>query len=156
MLIQDYLDKAKIEQGIKSDRQLALAVGVKSSNISQFRKGTFCPADKTMITIAQLAGEDINIALLRLNIWRSGAAGGAQYYKNILKLLQNSVASLLILVTIMATPTERVQASTHNHNQAYSSDLLLISLSQVRVLFGEPLSRFLRYLKSLLNLLSFA
>ena len=158
--VQEYMDAAKEAQGYTSDRELARALNITSGPINQLRTGRTLPKDETMIAIATLAGEDVNVALLRLNIWRSTAPGTAKYYKNILTQLQKTVAAIIVAIALNFSPGLRIQeaqaAGTPNSGieqlaGEYTSRSLLISLSQVRVLFGEPFRRTHRLIKSLLG-----
>ncbi|MEO0611779.1 MAG: helix-turn-helix domain-containing protein [Pseudomonadota bacterium] len=100
--VQEYMDAAIEAQNLTSDRQLARAIGITPAPINLLRKGKTLPSDETMIGIAKLAGEDVQIALLRLNIWRAGSAGSAKYYKNILSILQRGAASMAGIALCLA------------------------------------------------------
>ena len=73
LTVDEYLDKAAHNLGVKSDSQLAKHLGVNRSMISQIRTKRAWPSDATMIKIAHLADEDEEEALLSLNIWRNSS-----------------------------------------------------------------------------------
>lgn len=93
--IDEYLDKAKHTQKLKSDRQLSAALGVKGSYITFYRTKRSWPSDALMIKIAELANEDPQEALLNLNIWRNADSAAASMYSNLLDKLK--IAAMLCL-----------------------------------------------------------
>ena len=93
----DYLDLAIKKQGLKSDRELSRALELKSNNtMTNMRSGKHLPSDDTMIKIAELAGEPVDVALLRLNLWRSKTPETREHYAAIAERLAKQASSWLI------------------------------------------------------------
>lgn len=111
-----YLEKAKENAGIPSDRKLGIALGRSDALINQMRRGRAFPSDDVMIQLATLAGIDPYIALIDLNSWRSeGAARTA--YKEILK----RISVIIILVSVCVSPLA-AQASVNKEQCYYGKD----------------------------------
>lgn len=79
--VDDYLDRAKSLQKIKSDNKLAKRLGITSASCSQYRLKRAWPSDQTMINIADLCQMDRGQALIDLNLWRSQTAQTQAEYK---------------------------------------------------------------------------
>lgn len=121
MDINDYMDAAKDKQGLTSDRQLSRLMGMSQGPINTMRNGKTLPKDETMITLALLGGQDVGIALLRLNTWRNGSSIAGEYYKNILSVFAKGAAMIGFIAIILTTPIERASAKNNtnypvNHN----------------------------------------
>jgi transcriptional regulator with XRE-family HTH domain len=53
-----YIDNIKVKADIKSDRQLAIKIGIDPSYLCEIIKGTKMPSDKHCIKLAEIAGEE--------------------------------------------------------------------------------------------------
>lgn len=95
--IDDYLDKAKHNHNLKSDRQLSIMLGVTGNYVTFYRTKRSWPSDALMIKIADLAGEDQTEALINLNIWRNSDSAAAPLYSRLLDKLK--VAAMLCIAT---------------------------------------------------------
>lgn len=93
--IDFYLDRAKVQIGTKSDRELSRVLGYAGPTVSEFRRRKSWPGDDVMCHLADLAGVDHETALAELNVWRT--AGPARHAYE--KILASLVAALLVLVT---------------------------------------------------------
>lgn len=76
-----YLDEAKKKQGIKSDRQLAMHLGLDPSATSPLRRKISLPSDETMVKIAEAAGKNPVIALIELSEARNFDNPAATIYQ---------------------------------------------------------------------------
>lgn len=83
--IQTYMETAKERLGTKSDRQLALALGLNPVSIHQWRREISFPSDQTMVRLAEIVGDDPREALLKLAIWRAKDDTTREVHKSILK-----------------------------------------------------------------------
>jgi len=72
------LNEAKKHSGLKSDRALDRALGMKAQMVIAYRDGTRTPSDATMVELARLAGVPAEQALVDLAIIRT--TGSAQHY----------------------------------------------------------------------------
>lgn len=81
---------------IKSDRGLALALGLGETATHFWRHGRSLPADDTMLRLADLAGVDPGEALVELNIWRSQSPETREQYSRIAAKIKSSVARVLV------------------------------------------------------------
>lgn len=110
----DYLDLAIEKQGLKSDRELCRALELKSNTIATgIRRGVYLPSDDTMIKLAELAGEDPDIALLRLNVWRAKTDAARAHYRSIEQRIVK-YASVLFLTLIIAVMLNSGNAQANN------------------------------------------
>ncbi|MEO1151371.1 MAG: hypothetical protein AAFW83_10340 [Pseudomonadota bacterium] len=137
--VQDYMDAAKSARNFKSDRELARNLGITCGPINQLRSGRTMPKDETMIAIAKLAGEDEQVALLRLNIWRAGSSRAGDHYKSILKLLTGMAAAIVLGLAPIGTIDTRTAPIDDNQSRVKQSVLFLIWRPQVRILSGTPM-----------------
>lgn len=106
--INYYCDKAKELHGYKSDRELGLELGLKTSAVNQWRKGRSFPSDDTMCRLSWMTGEDLEEALLNLNIWRSSGAIQRAYQGLMARLTAAAVAGL---VTFAPMGTKAAQSN---------------------------------------------
>ncbi len=93
--LDDYLDQAKINGEIGSDRQLAMRLGKSQGVVHQLRRGVSLPADETMLTLAALAGVAPSQALLDLNRWRTVGTPAATVYRDIARKVTGAGAVVL-------------------------------------------------------------
>lgn len=103
MLFRDisyYLDKAKENSSISSDRQLGAHLGYKGSMISFLRHGKNLPSPDKMIEIADLAGEDQEQALLDLCMWNTRGKAQEVYGSILQKISQVTVCLLIFAPTL--------------------------------------------------------
>ena len=123
--IDEYLDNAKDNQKLKSDRQLGALIGIKGSHVSAFRTKKAWPSDATMIRIAELAGEDQQEALLNLNIWRNLDSPVGPVYSRLMDKLKAAallgIALFFAFATIsgMSSPARADQLHVLSHSISY-------------------------------------
>lgn len=84
MDLNAYLDAARTAQGHPSDNQLALFLGISRQRLSSLRHGHWMPSDDTMAAIAAAGKQDVGLALLRLNYWRTRNGRARETYKAML------------------------------------------------------------------------
>ncbi len=95
--IDDYLDAAIARNpDLRSDRRLALALGLNQAASHYWRRRKAWPADDTMLRLADLAGVDPGEALVELNIWRSQSAETRDQYSRLAEKIRSSLAQVLI------------------------------------------------------------
>ena len=88
--LNDYIEDAKLKNDITSNRKLSEILGMGPNAIFHYiNKGVF-PNDETMIKLAQLGGNDIEMALLDLNIWRTPLSVRS-IYENMRHNLRDSI-----------------------------------------------------------------
>lgn len=61
--VNDFLDLARIRQGMKSDRELAVVLQVGSPAVSNWRRGNSHPSPMTCMKIAELAELPLGLVL---------------------------------------------------------------------------------------------
>ncbi len=104
-----YLDKAKSELNLTSDRQLSRKLKVTGVLVGNWRRGMSLPTDENMVTLAKLAQEPEELALAHLNFWRAARSNqttAASVYKKLVKMA--SVAALTICFSIGIIPSENI------------------------------------------------
>ena len=150
MEINEYLDLVKEKQGLKSDRELATALGHKSNQSIVFmRRGVTNPSDDTMLKIAELAGLSPEAALLRLNIWRSKSPETRELYTALAERLAKQASSWLIylglgIMVLFSLGSNTAHAAGTITEQASISILAVINCATI--LLGE-IDRISRKLK---------
>ncbi len=97
-----YIEKAMKIRELKSKRQLCIALGVSHNAMNDYKRGAF-PSDTTMIKLAELANEDVNQALLELNVWRSPAIAQKPYIKMLKQLTQITACLALFILSVTAS-----------------------------------------------------
>lgn len=98
MIIQELMDKAKQNNGFKSDRQLSKAIGCGEPTLLRIRRGWGYPSEDNMMKLGELAGIDRASALLLLNMWK--AEGEAKNtYMDILRRVSATALCFIIMVT---------------------------------------------------------
>lgn len=102
--LEAYIDDAKKNHDIKSDRELCRFLKVSENSINHYRnKGTY-PSDETMVRLARLGRNDPEQALIDLNIWRTPAPVQS-IYKNMLHKL-SMLSIIAIILTTSALPAQ--------------------------------------------------
>jgi hypothetical protein len=91
-----YIARAKEAQGFKYDNQLDMALGFKGSMMAIVKKGNKHLSDQKMIELAKLAGIDEAIALMDLNIWRSGNDEVKNAYKGMAEKLKINLLNMFL------------------------------------------------------------
>lgn len=94
--VDTYIAAALELQGIPSDRQLAVRLGLSQQTVNHWRTKRTWPSDETMVKLAELAQMDIAQALLDLNQWRSQSTATRNAYARIAALLTGTAAAVLL------------------------------------------------------------
>ncbi|UTW53948.1 hypothetical protein [Kordiimonas sp. SCSIO 12610] len=105
--LEFYLDKAKSELGLTSDRQLSSELKVTGILVGNWRRGMSLPTDENMVALAKLANEPVELALMHLNFWRSARRNettAASFYKKLVHMA--SVAALSLCFIFGFIPAE--------------------------------------------------
>ena len=110
--LNDYIEDAKTKQGIKSDRKLCEAIKVSPTAVTFYKNKGVLPTDDVMMRIAELGVNDIETALIDLNIWRSPAPA-----QKIYRAMFEKLSMLCICVTIceILYITENLRLFLRNH-----------------------------------------
>ena len=125
----EYLDLAIKKQRLKSDRELSRALDLKSNNtITNMRSGKHLPSDDTMIKIAKLAGEPVDVALLRLNLWRSKTPETRQEYAALAARLTKQAGMIAIAIAAVAASPSASRASEFGFESSRPHHLLITYL----------------------------
>lgn len=96
-----YLEGVKAKIGIKSDRELAFALGVTAGSIYNVTKGTGIPTDDICLKIAEIAGDDPEKVLLIAH--KSKASEKSRpYWDSLLKKVANM--SLILFLALAFLP----------------------------------------------------
>ena len=66
-----YADLAKEKAHLKSNNQLASAIGLSSASVTRLINGKSLPMDDTLLRVANLAKVSPEEALIDLSIWRN-------------------------------------------------------------------------------------
>lgn len=109
--IDQYLDAAISRRGFKSDRDFGAYLGLSSATVSQYRTKRTWPSPATMARIAELAGENQDIALIELNIWKEQDDTARAVYSRILTKLSGIAAAIMLACFIFPVPA-RAAANT--------------------------------------------
>ena len=74
MNINQLLELVKLRSDAKSLRKIAIEIGSTANTVSSWSRGLFFPVDENIVKLAELAGEDPDLWLLRI---RQDAVNGA-------------------------------------------------------------------------------
>ncbi|MCC3859761.1 hypothetical protein [Pseudemcibacter aquimaris] len=98
-----YMNTAKELNGLKSDRKLAIELGL--ANIAPWRHPDRhnVPSVSSMIKLAKLANMPIETALVHRDMWEAefNAPEAVPYFKKTLKLLQKTAAALILGIALL-------------------------------------------------------
>lgn len=86
----ELMNAARRRRGIRSDRQLSLALGLCQVAVYHWRYGTSLPDDANLVKLCEMAGYSPFAGLLSLNILRSGEPA-AGVYREMLTALQSDL-----------------------------------------------------------------
>lgn len=118
LTIDNYIDLARTNSGLSSDRQLAKAMVLSPSAPSFWRQKKSWPSDEAMIRLASLAGQDETLALVHLNSWRSTGHAATMYLKLAEKISATGITALFILGLLSAPVfTKSAEAAKCPENQ---------------------------------------
>lgn len=100
--IEFYIEKAKENLGITSNRQLSKHLNLGPAAITYWTKKGTTPTDESMLKLAAAAGINEAQALIDLHVWRTADNAEAQkIYKNILKKI--SIVSGVVIGASLLT-----------------------------------------------------
>lgn len=97
--LEDYIEAAREKLGVKSYRQLAMALNLDPAGVSAWRTRRAWPTDEHMIKLAEAAGMDPVQAVLELAYWRAASRDetrAAGVYKKLWEHVTHAAAALLI------------------------------------------------------------
>jgi len=144
-----YIERAKQQQGFKTDLQLNQKLGFKGSVTSLLRKGKMHLSDESMHKLAILANENPELALMNLNYMR--AEGDAKNtYKKMIDLLRRSMHMLSVFAIIMlsSAPSNAANISVDMNKRSINQSIyyhiikLLLKLAEKlrSATFGNPIA----------------
>ena len=113
MDIDRYCDLAIKRNKIRSDRDLAAALGFTGPSVSNWRTKRAWPSDETMLKLADLAGIEPEQALLDLNLWRSFDTPAFAVYERLAKKIAGTAAAALLAGILIGQP-QGLEAATHS------------------------------------------
>ncbi len=96
--VTEYMDAARSNHGLRSDRALARLMDEHQMVMSSWRRGKFLPTNEQMRLLAQLASADEGEAVLLLNVWRAKDEPTRETYRRLLQRLAGG-SGLAIAVT---------------------------------------------------------
>lgn len=96
--VDDYMNIAKERNNFRSDRQLALALGVTTTTTTGWRTKRQWPSDAQMPALARLAGVNPLVGIAERDIWRSSEPTRT-LYEQIAQIVSRTAATALILLT---------------------------------------------------------
>jgi len=124
-----YIEKAMERQDLKSKRQLCIKLDVSHNAINDYKRGAF-PSDTTMKRLAELAGENIEKALIELNVWRSPAVV-QKAYASILQKIANTVLVICSLGAMTAASTPSYASDSCKMNS------VSMNIMETHIIFKE-------------------
>ena len=107
--LNNYINDAKQAKNIKSDRLLCQALNLSNNAITSYRTQRAWPTDETMVRLAELGGNDPELALIDLNIWRTPAPAQKLY----LKMFEKLTAAVFIAIILLTMPLQSANATTY-------------------------------------------
>ena len=119
MDLRAYLNAAKAARGIQSDNQLAKALETTRAHVSDMRAGHRLPGDELMSRLAELAGEDRELALLRLNYWSARHGTAKATYKRMIERLGYAAGVAAFGFTALGAPSPAPAAFSDKSYSVY-------------------------------------
>lgn len=119
MDLRAYLNAAKAARGLQSDNQLAKALDTTRAHVSDMRAGHRLPGDELMSRIAEMAGEDRELALLRLNYWRARHGTAKATYKRMIERLGYAAGVAAFGFTALGAPSPPARAFSESADAVY-------------------------------------
>lgn len=116
--IDEYLDAAKMNAGMKSDRELSRAMGFKGNAVSHWRTKRSWPTDEHFVQIAKMAKTPPTTALLELAKWKAETAEVRSIYDRMLKVVTAAAASIIVCVAVLAISGMQNSAVAHGYSAA--------------------------------------
>ena len=98
--IKEYLDAARSNHGLRSDRALARIMGIKQMTVHRWRTGQNLPSDEDMRRLAQLAAADEGEAILLVNLWRAKDEPTRDTYRRLLRRLAGPGVAIAVTASI--------------------------------------------------------
>lgn len=127
--IAEYIDLARSRQNFRSIRRLAQELEMGHSALLKMRDGEMYPSDEKMVRLAELAGADIQEALLNLNIWRSKSPMAKARYQDLKRSLARTAGAGLIAASVLI-PHGKSEASTGLERESLEPGSVYIMLIQ--------------------------
>lgn len=116
--IDDYIDFAKEKQGLTSDNLLSQALGINRASISTWRKRKAWPSPDHMAHLAKLGGQDPDLAVLDLEIWRNEGPA-KEIFISIAARLSAAAAVLAVVITVTAPNNAMAEQTRNNAPMVY-------------------------------------
>lgn len=107
MQIDQYLDAAISARGFSSDRELSRALGLSGVGVSLYRTKRSWPSDEIMVALAELAGLDVQRALLDLNTWRAKSSRVRELYSRLAGELVPAILAAVLTVPLLPIAAEQ-------------------------------------------------
>lgn len=112
----EYIDAAREQQHLKSDRALARSLGITATALFRIRAGHGLPSDKTMMRLAALAGVSAEQALMDLNAWRSKGTDAEAIYQRIGRAVSLFAKASVLAMVVAVAPPRSLEAVELNGN----------------------------------------
>lgn len=129
MKINELLDSVKAAQGLNSDGELARKLDVDKRRVSDYRKGIRIPDEFACLRIAEALGKPLDSVIATVKAATEKDETRREVWENYMKRLGGIAASfaagLLVVVTLIVTPSPAEAAPMLNH----ASYMLCIMLS---------------------------
>ncbi len=139
LTLDDYCDAALKNQGLRSDRQLSLHLGLNPGAVHVFRSKRAWPSDATMVSLARMAGQPAEQALLDLSAWRSEGEARVVWERISHKLAGTAAAVIVALgVGHLYAPDAKAESAPALSSQSATALYYGKFLWQTLVLYGAP------------------
>lgn len=135
--LNDYLDAAIARQKVKSHNKLAIKMGFSPVDVHRWRNGQTLPQDQNMLVIADAAGADPDLALLRLAKWRAPESARPIYDRLIRRLIPAASAAILA-IALLAAP--QVSAADRSGNTVTPTFTRLYIMGKLRSVSAKCLT----------------
>lgn len=146
--LDDYIDRAKEEEGIPSDRALSLRLGRDPTTVCQWRTDDKLPGDDSMRQLAEMAKRDPLEALIRLNMWRQTSKETRNVYARFFETTRKTTTGLAVGAAVLTAPAQA-------QDLAVAREGLVLARTVNEVTWQFPqlyIMRFWRWLKKAIKL----
>lgn len=144
MEFKDYVEKAKENQYLKSNKDIAVMIGINNSAITDFSKYRSFPSQETVLKLAALAGIKPEQALIDFNLWKTKDKPNAhRIWQKLAKMIQTSSLILLVSCCFWASPCKASKKNLPSLNHQFSEvNIMRQNVLWLREEFrGNPLSK---------------
>ena len=134
--IPQLLDMAKEKHGLRSDRQLAIRLGLSFTAVTPYRTKGVIPDDLTALRLAKLCGLEPAEVLLTCHLLRAKQVAEGKpvekVYADLLAMIRKSAAAALLALSLMGSAPSPASAHAPMRQQEITASYTLCDVMFLR------------------------